>query len=167
MNSLSLIILLLGFLANLSNLSIAFLFIGLIGSFIVTIVLMMEAVETADFMKDLISNEGRMDLEEAKKVTDEIKNHRLLPIFINTRKWFLSFVVIGFIFQAISIDQKYIVMIAASQVGEMALNSETAKTFSNQLGGVSSDATKLLQTYIKSETLKLQEDMEKSLEKLK
>lgn len=46
-------------------------------------------------------------------------------------------------------------MVAASEVGEMVVKSETIQSASTELGGLSKDAISLLRTYISVETEKL------------
>jgi uncharacterized membrane protein len=62
-------------------------------------------------------------------------------------------------------SQKFLVLIAASEVGEMAYNQPAVQNSLNQLGGLSSDAVNLLKLYIESESKKFLEEMKPSEKK--
>lgn len=62
---------------------------------------------------------------------------------------------IGVFLMAVVPKKEYMIMVAASEVGEMVVKSETIQSASTELGGLSKDAISLLRTYISVETEKL------------
>jgi cobalamin synthase len=56
-------------------------------------------------------------------------------------------------------SEKFLVLIAASEVGEMALKQPAVQNAMGAIGGLSSDATNLLKLYIENETEKLVDEM--------
>jgi hypothetical protein len=130
MNTLSLLILAIGFLENVG----AFLTGGLIltglGAFVFIFAC---GVIYADF--SYCNAEERKRNQETRK---SLKSYT---------KWCVAGFVVCAMLNVFVIDKNYIVMIAASEIGELAIKSDGGK----QLTGLSSDAIDLLKVYVDSE----------------
>lgn len=57
-------------------------------------------------------------------------------------------------------EHQYLIMIAASEVGEHVIQTETAQNAIKDVTGLSSEATDLLREYIQLETVKIREQLE-------
>lgn len=72
---------------------------------------------------------------------------------------------VAILLNAVMVDKEYLIMIAASEVGERVMTSETAQKMGQQVTGLSGDATDLLRVYIQNETKKIEKEMIDSIPK--
>jgi len=73
--------------------------------------------------------------------------------------------VLCIILGTVAIDKKYMIMIAASEVGEMVVESEAVQSAAGEIGDLSRSTMGLLKKYIEVETLKIQEEINAEIEK--
>lgn len=99
------------------------------------------------------------DSESREKFDVEAWNN-WLPIVKTVIKRSIVAVIILSIINIIAIDKKYMIMIAASEVGEMIVQSETVKNAATDLSKLSNETTDLLSAYMKVETNKLKKELE-------
>jgi hypothetical protein len=91
-----------------------------------------------------------------------------LKEFATPLKWFKRTIITGAVAAFLLVflpNQKFLVLIAASEVGEMAMNQPAVQNAVGQIAGLSADATNLLKLYIESETKKFMEEMKPSEKK--
>jgi hypothetical protein len=139
-NTLSLLIYGISTLGNLANFLVAIGIMGGVGFVVLGIVC----------LYNLDSNTN------TKKEVDDFR----AEVYPSIKKW-MKRCVYGFLASlVISVfvpEQKYLIMIAASEVGGMAINQQLVKDAGNQLSGLSGDAVELLKTYIQGETKTLKD----------
>ena len=92
------------------------------------------------------------------KYDRELAN-RFIPGLKSGLRWSISIAVILSLLNFLFPTKQTMIMIAASEVSEKIITSETAQSALNQVGGVSADAMTLLKTYIAKEQAELTKEI--------
>jgi len=153
MNSLSWIIYFIAFVEGMGNTLMFLVVTGFLVSAASLVIILASQV--------IISNFAAYDSEHDSKVWMANGYQKVKGVFkVAFAVWAVS------LFVSIAIpEKKYIVMIAASEIGERLIQTEEAQKFAKDVTGLSGEATDLLREYIKLETGKIRTEIEKSIPK--
>lgn len=81
------------------------------------------------------------------------------PFLGKVVKCAISAIVVTGLLGALIPEQKYLIMIAASEVGQRVVESESGQKVVQEISGLSGEATELLRTYITTETKRLKNEL--------